>query len=55
LKKWKDLVRQAKVHSALYCKWKKKMENTAICRREIKYRIAMEKAIFKRSFFYKEI
>ena len=23
-KKWKDIVRQAKVHSGLYCQWKKK-------------------------------
>jgi hypothetical protein len=23
-KKWKDLVRQAKAHSGLYCQWKKK-------------------------------
>jgi len=23
-KKWKDIVRQAKAHSGLYCQWKKK-------------------------------
>ena len=25
LKKWKDIVRQAKAHSGLQCQWKKKM------------------------------